>query len=850
MAKTNQIDILIDLAVKNQQSISKLNSDLKGFERNAQSAGKSAGASSNAIAMGFAKAQIALSAFTTIANGAISVVKGFVTQAMGMVEESANMERQFTTLAILAEKFNLDGKKASETAKQLGKDLNIGVGNSAESLQKLLKSGLNIEQATELMKRFANEAITGKESTMSLGQAVNNLASGYQMEMSAIMDRAGISENISALLEKEAKLRGVELASLDEASRAQLKYDAFIRLTNQTLGASEALEENYIVRKSKMSQATDELGVKMGEMLKPVGELELGLMSLKNKAFDRLIQGLGDVYNKNDDFKFSIERVIAAVTEFGTKLETKVLSFIDGFIQGLSESGDEALVTSDILAGDGGLLENLDVLLEKMGLNAEGGKQFAKDMMVATENLASFADAVIKIADGLDTMKKAIDGIQFGRIEVPEGYKFDKNSIWDLGKDAGGDIGKGFAEGVNQSVPTVNQSMKNMSIQAINQARQSLETHSPSKVFWQIASDVVDGFTGGLDSGVGIVMDSVSNILTNFKAGFLGGTTDIIAQFSGVYAGQLKEIVDISNQITQLQEIKRPSDSVTDQIKKLQALRDQKEAEYEAEKAINELQIRNTQDEIERRKLQAQYEADEKLRIFVGSEEQKKRYAIEVEKELQRELEEIQDDSNKNKLDKIKKFAGDSKNILSKVFEGFNIDGTAFTDKLNSLGLSIGKQKSGKPPAWSTERFIPERSTVDTVAGLLAKVGGIGNISKLRTDTALIEMGVGADQAKLIANFVRDVTRHSNFQDKRDAQSDLDKAQVMRDLEYLSNQNIQAQQASATTSTSSGFTPSVIRTIRFDNLFGNVSFDPTTNVEELTNKIMDSLIRKIELNIR
>lgn len=848
MAKTNQIEILIDLAVKNQQSINKLNSDLKGFERNAQSAGKSAGVSSNAIAMGFAKAQLAIGAFNTAVNMTVGAVKAVANEAMNMVESASDMERQFTTLTILADKFNLDGKKAVEVATLLGRELNIGIGNSAESLQKLLKSGLNIEQATELMRRFTNEAITGKQGTMSLGEAVNNLASGYQMEMSAIMDRAGISENISALLEKEAKLRGVELASLDEASRAQLKYDAFIRLTNQTLGASEQLEDNYIVKKTKLSQATEELGMKMGEILKPLGDFELGLVSLKNQAIDKIVTGLIDLYNGNEDVRFAIDNVIGKLERFGVVISERVIKWVEGFIESLGRNSDELKIISDLLAGDDGVIDELVRLTDQFGLSKEGGESFAEGLLKGVENTLALIEALLELIRTVKQIKTKWENF-FETMETIQTLGLNKlvDGFFKLGNDSA----TGFSKGIQAGTPQVNQSVQNMSSVALNSAKTKLESHSPSLAFMKIGADVTQGFINGLDSGVGSIMDTVGNILTNFKAGFLGGTTDIIAQFSGVYATQLNEIVQLSGKIQELQNIKKPSDAINEQIKELQKLRDQKEAEYEAEKAINELQIQNTKDEIERRKLQAQYEADEKLRMFRGSEDQKKRYAIEVEKELQRELEQIQKDSNDKKLNSIKKFAGDSKDILSKVFEGFNINGTAFTDKLNSLGLSIGKQKSGKPPAWSTERFIPERSMVDKVAELVAQIGGIGNIAQLRYNKKLTELGVATDDQKGIMNFVRDVIRHSNFQDKRDTQSDLDKAQVMKDLEYLSNQNIaQAQQAGATASSSSGFVPSVTRIIRFENLFGNVSFDPTTNVEELTNKIMDSLIRKIELNIR
>jgi len=176
-------------------------------------------------------------------------------------------QQAMTTLGIMAERFGVSASKAKTQAEKLGKELRLGVGPAASSLQNLLQSGLNLDQATDLMGRFTNEAITGKVSSMKLGDAVQNLAFAYKTEMSALMDRSGISENFSTLLEKEAKLRGVEIEQLDEAARNQLKYQAFIRLTNLTMGASDKFLGTYVDNLAILNQELQDGKVQVGKFV-------------------------------------------------------------------------------------------------------------------------------------------------------------------------------------------------------------------------------------------------------------------------------------------------------------------------------------------------------------------------------------------------------------------------------------------------------------------------------------------------------------------------------------------------------------------------------------------------------
>lgn len=184
-------------------------------------------------------------------------------------EEAVNFEKAMITLEIIAGRFGVSGDKAKEAAQSLGKELRIGVGSAAEGLQNLLKSGLSLDQATDLMKRFTNEAITGKSANISLAQAVQNLTFAYATGNSALGNMSGISENFINIIEKGRAALIAEGMAADDVTDEMAKYRGMIDLTNLTMGSAERFHGTLIDKQAEMSQKVTELKVAFGNLINP-----------------------------------------------------------------------------------------------------------------------------------------------------------------------------------------------------------------------------------------------------------------------------------------------------------------------------------------------------------------------------------------------------------------------------------------------------------------------------------------------------------------------------------------------------------------------------------------------------
>lgn len=193
-------------------------------------------------------------------------------------QEASNFQKAMTTLDIIAGRFGESGEKAQQSAASLGKELRIGTGPAAEGLQNLLKSGLDLDTAGELMKRFTNEAMTGKSPTISLGQAVQNLSFAYATNNSALGNLSGVSENFSDIIKKGEEALLKEGVAAEDITEDMAKLKGMMDLTNLTMGSAERFTGTLVDKQAQLDQKMTELKVTIGTGINTVMATFLGFL--------------------------------------------------------------------------------------------------------------------------------------------------------------------------------------------------------------------------------------------------------------------------------------------------------------------------------------------------------------------------------------------------------------------------------------------------------------------------------------------------------------------------------------------------------------------------------------------
>lgn len=319
------------------------------------------------------------------------------------IDSAAELEKALTTLSIVAPRFGVKAQDAIETAKRLGKELRIGVSAAAEGLQNLLSTGLNLDQAADLLKRFTNEAITGKSANISLSDAVKNLSFAYKTQNSALSNMSGISENFSdiqemglKILQAQGQLLGKSVNKLSDAEKMQAQYAGMIHLTNLTMGSAEEFQGTYLDNMALLESQIEDLSQTIGRMLLPVlNELLKFFVPLmaKTESFikslnldKKIISGFEGLFNF---IKQNKDMVIAAFT---------------GIAAAIAALGASSLLNPIILSL--GAIGAASALLYKMYTENWGG------MRDVVKNFVTFFQTTL-VPGSLEAFQKITEGLSF-----------------------------------------------------------------------------------------------------------------------------------------------------------------------------------------------------------------------------------------------------------------------------------------------------------------------------------------------------------------------------------------------------------------------------------------------------
>lgn len=229
-------------------------------------------------------------------------------------------------------------------------------------------------------------------------------------------------------------------------------------------------------------------------------------VTLSVESFDNLSDLIGGaeayrvLYNSGVDMSNELARGIAAgkvaVKQSG---ETMVIEFADGTSRMLSE--EETKLYND----------SFDV--------AAKIRQGIKDGSLGAEKIGS--SVVLTFSDGT---KKTLKG--------------EEVSIYNAAKAAAESIPEGYKVGVENGSKKQSflQSVADMAFAAINQAKTTLDSHSPSRVFEAIGKDTVDGYAQGITSQKESALSTIQSAfqdITDRVSQTVSGVVGAVANFFG-----------------------------------------------------------------------------------------------------------------------------------------------------------------------------------------------------------------------------------------------------------------------------------------------------------------------------
>lgn len=203
----------------------------------------------------------------SLAAGAIGKIISF---ASSQFKESVSAANEYQSaiagLSSYAATFGESTSQATSAVQKLSSDGLLPSVNAANALKNLLASGLNLNEASTLVKTFEDRAAFGRNQTIGFGTAVENLSQAFKTEQSRAGDANGMTENFSQILAVGAAQMGKNVDQLSTLERAHAKLIGIQQLSIATEGDAARYAETAAGQQAKLEFQVKQTQLPLGRL--------------------------------------------------------------------------------------------------------------------------------------------------------------------------------------------------------------------------------------------------------------------------------------------------------------------------------------------------------------------------------------------------------------------------------------------------------------------------------------------------------------------------------------------------------------------------------------------------------
>lgn len=248
---------------------------------------------------------LAMSATAVLALGRI----------LGAIKDCVNEYNSYTqAMSSLQNVSEYTGQSMSEFSNIMNKfGAYMTKADLATTIKNFSLMGFTAEQTEQMIEALTNSAIRNRNANYTVSEAVRVASEGYRQGLSTLSDSAGVTENLSVMLDNYAKSIGKTASKLTEAEKNQAYLNRTMYAAEPFASAMSDYLETLAGKQGQYSQAMRETQVAYAEAIEP---LLIRFEEFKTKT----INSLGDIISTNQSATVGITTFGVAVLSLGTLL--------------------------------------------------------------------------------------------------------------------------------------------------------------------------------------------------------------------------------------------------------------------------------------------------------------------------------------------------------------------------------------------------------------------------------------------------------------------------------------------------------------------------------------------------
>lgn len=308
------------------------------------------------------------------------------------------------------------GKSFQQAQKFINEYISDGLvplNNAVAAYKNLALRGYNSEQIQKTMNALKNSATFARQSTYSLGDAVQTATEGLKNENSVVVDNAGVTKNVAKMWEDYAKSIGKTTNNLTQAEKIQAEVNGILEETKFQSNDAALYAQTYSGKLAQLNTAFTTLKTAVGNVIQPIAKAFIPIITSAVNAVTRLftaLSGLMSLFGLKAD---SVETVSKEMGNMSNSAEGA-----SGAIGGIGDSAKKT--AKDIKKSLAGfdeinkLDDNNDSNSGSAGSSGAGGIKDSLDVSSTVQEDTSAFDGLLNRVKELANLFKEGFKISFG----------------------------------------------------------------------------------------------------------------------------------------------------------------------------------------------------------------------------------------------------------------------------------------------------------------------------------------------------------------------------------------------------------------------------------------------------
>lgn len=142
--------------------------------------------------------------------------------------------------------------------------------NAINAYKNLTLRGYDTSQIEKVMAALKDSAAFGRQSSLSIGEAVQSASEGLKNENSILVDNAGVTKNVAMMWKDYAEKIGTTTAALTKQQKVQAEVEGILQETRFQTGDAAKATQGYAGMVAALSTSLYNLRVAFGNVLIPI----------------------------------------------------------------------------------------------------------------------------------------------------------------------------------------------------------------------------------------------------------------------------------------------------------------------------------------------------------------------------------------------------------------------------------------------------------------------------------------------------------------------------------------------------------------------------------------------------